>query len=95
MSDTCCKTVIFCDPHGSIKLYHVTISGDDEDVNACLYIINDASINYNQRKCLDLGFKYWRGPDSHGVTCTKDQAVMFIQEMLGVEVEIKVDKNGI
>lgn len=50
-----------------------------------------ASMFYDdpQRKCLDFGFKYWRAPDAHGVVCTKEQAVTFMQEMLGVEVEIK------
>jgi len=47
------------------------------------------SLQWNQQKCLDLGFNYWRAPDAHGVTCTKEQAIEFMQEMLGVEVEIK------
>ena len=47
------------------------------------------SQEWNQQKCLDLGFEYWRAPDAHGVTCTPAQAVEFMQEMLGVEVEIK------
>lgn len=47
------------------------------------------SLEWNQQKCLDLGFEYWRAPDAHGVKCTKAQAVEFIQEMLGVEVEIE------
>ncbi len=42
-----------------------------------------------QQKCLDLGFEYWRAPDAHGVTCTPAQAVEFMQDALGVEVEIK------
>ena len=47
------------------------------------------SMEWNQQKCLDLGFKYWRAPDAHGVTCTREQAIEFMQEMLGVEVDIK------
>lgn len=47
-----------------------------------------------QQKCLDLGFEYWRAPDAHGVTCTPKQAVEFMQEMLGVEVEIKPETKG-
>lgn len=42
-----------------------------------------------QKKCLDIGFEYWRAPDAHGVTCTNEQAVELLQELLGVEVEIK------
>ena len=42
-----------------------------------------------QQKCLDVGFQYWRGPDAHGVTCTKEQAVELLQDLLGVEVEIE------
>jgi hypothetical protein len=42
-----------------------------------------------QNRCLEIGFKYWRAPDAHGVTCTPEQAIEFIQEMVGVEVEIK------
>lgn len=42
-----------------------------------------------QKKALDIGFKYWRASDANGVTCTTEQAVEFMQEMLGVEVEIK------
>lgn len=49
------------------------------------------TLEERQRKALDLGFKYWRAPDAHGVTCTPEQAVEFMQEMLGVEVEIKTD----
>lgn len=48
-----------------------------------------ASQDDRQKKCLDLGFKYWRASDAYGVTCTPAQAVEFMQEMLGVEVEIK------
>jgi hypothetical protein len=47
------------------------------------------NLDERQKKALDLGFKYWRAPDAHGVICTTKQAVEFMQEMLGVEVEIK------
>lgn len=50
--------------------------------------VRRGSMEWNQQKCLDLGFKYWRAPDAHGVKCTKDQAIELMQELLGVEVEI-------
>lgn len=42
-----------------------------------------------QKKAIEYGFEYWRAPDSHGVECTTPQAVDFLQDLLGVEVEIK------
>jgi hypothetical protein len=42
-----------------------------------------------QQKALDYGFQYWRASDSHGVEGTKAQAVELLQDLLGVEVEIK------
>ena len=42
-----------------------------------------------QQRCIDIGFQYWRAPDAHGVTCTKEQAVELLQDLLGVEVEIE------
>lgn len=42
-----------------------------------------------QKKCLAIGFEYWRAPDSHGVTCTIEQATELLQDLLGVEVEIE------
>jgi hypothetical protein len=42
-----------------------------------------------QQKALDHGFQYWRAPDAHGVTGTVTQAVELLQDLLGVEVEIK------
>lgn len=42
-----------------------------------------------QQKALDHGFTYWRAPDAHGVECTTSQAVNFLQDVLGVEVEIE------
>jgi hypothetical protein len=42
-----------------------------------------------QQKALDHGFQYWRAPDAHGVTGTVSQAVELLQDLLGVEVEIK------
>jgi hypothetical protein len=41
-----------------------------------------------QQRCLDAGFKYWRAPDAHGVTCTVEQATALLADLLGVEVEI-------
>ena len=42
-----------------------------------------------QKKAIEYGFEYWRAPDSHGVECTTSQAVDFLQDLLGVEAEIK------
>jgi hypothetical protein len=42
-----------------------------------------------QDRCLEIGFKYWRAPDAHGVTCTQEQALELLREVLAVEVEIK------
>ena len=42
-----------------------------------------------QKRCLDIGFEYWRSPDAHGVQCTAEQAIELLQEVLGVEVEIE------
>ena len=42
-----------------------------------------------QKRCVDIGFKYWRSPDSHGVTCSEEQAAQLLAELLGVEVEIE------
>lgn len=41
-----------------------------------------------QKRCIAEGFKYWRAPDAHGVTCTKEQAESMLAAVLGVEVEI-------
>ena len=41
-----------------------------------------------QKRCVDIGFTYWREPDDHGVTCTEEQAAQLLAELLGVEVEI-------
>ncbi len=43
-----------------------------------------------QKRCVDIGFTYWREPDHHGVTCTQEQAAQLLAELLGVEVEIDV-----
>lgn len=40
-----------------------------------------------QQRCLDLGFKYWRAPDAHGVECTHEQALALLRDLLGVEVD--------
>jgi hypothetical protein len=45
-----------------------------------------------QGKAIEYGFQYWRAPDAHGVTGTKPQAIEFLQDLLGVEVEI--EDNG-
>ncbi|HDR8927272.1 TPA: hypothetical protein QDA78_003699 [Burkholderia vietnamiensis] len=42
-----------------------------------------------QNKALEHGLKYWRAPDAHGVEGTKQQTVDLLQDLLGVEVEIK------
>lgn len=42
-----------------------------------------------QERCIAEGFKYWRAPDAHGVTCTKEQAENMLAAVLGVEVEIE------
>lgn len=42
-----------------------------------------------QKKALEYGFEYWRASDSHGVEGTKPQAIDLLQDLLGVEVEIK------
>jgi hypothetical protein len=42
-----------------------------------------------QKRCVEIGFVYWREPDSHGVTCSVDQATKLLEELLGVEVEIE------
>jgi len=46
-----------------------------------------------QQMALDLGFKYWRASDAHGVTCTKEQAEIFIANLVGVEVGILSNEN--
>jgi hypothetical protein len=48
-----------------------------------------------QKRCLEIGFEYWRAPDSHGVTCTKEQSIELLQEFLGVEVEIEPDLQNL
>ena len=45
-----------------------------------------------QEKALEHGFEYWRAPDEHGITGTKPQCIEFLQDLLGVEVEI--EDNG-
>ena len=40
-----------------------------------------------QERCLELGFKYWRAPDAHGVECTQEQALGLLRDLLGVEVD--------
>jgi hypothetical protein len=42
-----------------------------------------------QQKCCDMG-AYWRSPDAHGVTLTREQAMEILRDALGVEVEITV-----
>ena len=34
------------------------------------------------------GFRYWRGPDAHGVIGTTQQAIRLLQRLIGVEVQI-------
>ena len=46
-----------------------------------------------QKRCVEIGFKYWRASDAHGVTCTKEQVIELLQEVLGVEVEIEAHKR--
>ena len=41
-----------------------------------------------QKRCVDWG-AYWRAPDAHGVHLSIEQAVELLQDVLGVEVEIK------
>lgn len=41
-----------------------------------------------QQKAVDIGFKYWRASDAHGIKGTKEQAESFIADLVGVEVEI-------
>ena len=41
-----------------------------------------------QKRCVDIGFTYWRASDAHGVTCTEEQAAQLLAELLGVEVQI-------
>jgi hypothetical protein len=40
-----------------------------------------------QERCLEIGFKYWRAPDAHGVECTHEQALELLRDVLGVEVD--------
>jgi len=47
-----------------------------------------------QQKALDYGFQYWRASDAHGVIATKAQAVELLEDLLGVEVEIKDDASN-
>jgi len=42
-----------------------------------------------QKRCLAVGFKYWRAPDDHWVECTPEQAAQLLAEVLGVQVQIK------
>ncbi|MDQ7981926.1 hypothetical protein QYH69_32400 [Paraburkholderia sp. SARCC-3016] len=46
-----------------------------------------------KERAVEIGFQYWRAPDSHGVVATTAQAIELLQELLGVEVEIK-DVDG-
>lgn len=43
----------------------------------------------HQKLAVDCGFEYWRASDAHGITGTADQAIDFIQRLVGVEVEIE------
>lgn len=51
-----------------------------------LYKVNN--INSLQQQAVNLGFKYWRSSDAHGIAGTKEQAESFIADLVGVEVEI-------
>lgn len=87
---------LFPDPDNDLKLH--SVHGSKESINALCRITMQqltakpteaGTRGHWQQKCLEIGFKYWRAPDSHGVECSREQAVMFMQEILGAEVEIK------
>lgn len=46
-----------------------------------------------QARCQELGFKYWRAPDAHGVECSVEQATELLSQVLGVGVEISTEAN--
>ena len=64
----------------------LVLKNDSTQGNACL------TRQSMQKKAIEYGFEYWRAPDSHGVTGTKQQCIDFLQDLLGVEVEI--EDNG-
>src|SRR3989304_994930 len=79
-------------PYGCILLK--SASFDDFDNDAFLKDNAIRRVRHKPKKlagkmCRDW-FEYWRAPDAHGVTCTKEQAIELLQEVLGVEVEIEV-----
>lgn len=66
---------------------------ESQIMGACQAVWKNATKTNNrpdyQKRCIDIGFEYWRASDSHGVTCTSEQAIELLQEVLGVEVEIE------
>jgi hypothetical protein len=60
------------------------------DVAGDLLAIVDRNTNSRQQDVINAGFKYWRASDAHGVTGTKEQAELFIADLIGVEVEIRL-----
>jgi hypothetical protein len=70
------------------KLRRLNAESDDEVDRLKSIEAAALTVTYWQRRCLAEGFKYWRAPDAHGVTCTKEQAENMLAAVLGVEVEI-------
>lgn len=64
----------------------LVLRNDSTQENGCL------TRKSMQEKALEHGFEYWRAPDEHGITGTKPQCIEFLQDLLGVEVEI--EDNG-